>query len=67
MELCEIREEWQFAALYEDKGLKDIPSKISFLREEMGILFTCYGGGWTDEERLKNLEQHALESWDRVP
>ena len=67
MELRDIRDESQFPAFYSEKGLTDMPSQIKFLMEEMGILFVRCGGQWTEEERLKNLEQHALESWDRIP
>lgn len=37
MELCEIREEWQFTSFYADKGFEDTLAKITFLRKEMGF------------------------------
>lgn len=67
MELRDIRSKAQFPSFYKSKGLINLSDKINFLTKEMGILFTRYGGEWTEQEELQNLEQHALESWDRIP
>ena len=67
MELRDIKNKSQFPSFYESKGLKNDSDKIKFLTQEMGILFSRYGGEWTEKEELLNLEQHALESWDRIP
>jgi hypothetical protein len=67
MELNELRNENQFPAFYKDKNLTNTEDKIEFLTREMDIRLIHNASSMSDEENLANLQQCALESWDRRP